>query len=372
MPQLIMDDEDGVLEMLRDSIAQFAEGRPGAQSLRQLRAANADLDHAQWQEMAAAGWVGLMLPESLGGADLSIREQAVISHALGQALIPSPIATVSVLTSALLTLAPESPERQRLAANMLDGSAIITPAVTPNSDGSPLNARFIDGAVLLDGRREFVEAARSASEYLVLARCGTEDVLISVPSSAEGIQRAERPGVDGLVLASLQFGNCLVAADRVLARGDLKADVEAAINLARTALAAELAGIASRAFELAKDYTSDRVQFGKPIASFQVIQHRLVDMWAEAEFACSAVVNAVERVEQGSWREARLAIYAAKARAADAATGISRQAIHLFGAMGFTDECDIGLYLKRAINLGASLGQPESLRIQFIREERAA
>jgi alkylation response protein AidB-like acyl-CoA dehydrogenase len=367
-----MDDADGVLEMLRDSVASFASGRPGPQSLRQLRAANTDLDLAQWQEMAAAGWVGLMLPESLGGANLGIREQAVISHALGRALIPSPMATASVLASALLRLAAQTPERQRLATSMIEGSAIIAPAVTSNSDGSELTARFIDGAVLLDGRRSFVEVACSASDYLVLARCAGEDLLLSVSSNAEGIERFYRAGVDGLLIASLQFGNCLVAPERVLARGDLRAAVEEAINLTRTALAAELAGIASRAFELAREYTTDRVQFGKPIASFQVIQHRLVDMWAEAEFACSAVVNAVERVEQGNWREARLAIYAAKARAADAAMNIGRQAIHLYGAMGFTDECDIGLYLKRAINLGATLGQPESLRIQFIREERAA
>lgn len=372
MPQLIMDDEDGVLEMLRDSVASFAERRPGPQSLRRLRAMGADLDLDQWQEMAAAGWIGLMLPEALGGANLSIREQVVISHALGQALIPSPIATSSVLASVLLKRASESSESQRLASGMVEGSVIIAPAVTDNSDGSEATVRFIGGAVLLDGQRTFVEAARSASDYLVLARCGDEDVLISVPSNAEGIERFDRPGVDGLVISSLQFTNCLVAQERVLARGDLKADIEEAVNLARTALAAELSGIASQALDLARGYTSDRVQFGKPIASFQVIQHRLVDLWAEAEFACSAVVNAVERIEQARLREARLAIYAAKARASDAAMSISRQAIHLFGAMGFTDECDIGLYLKRAINLAASLGQPETMRIQFIQEERAA
>jgi hypothetical protein len=114
------------------------------------------------------------------------------------------------------------------------------------------------------------------------------------------------------------------------------------------------------------------VQFGKPIASFQVVQHRLVDMWSDAEFACAAVVNAVETLALGDARAGRLAVLAAKARAGDAAVSICRRAVHLDGAMGFTDECDIGLYLKRAISLNATLGQPEDLRLEFVNLERAA
>jgi alkylation response protein AidB-like acyl-CoA dehydrogenase len=124
--------------------------------------------------------------------------------------------------------------------------------------------------------------------------------------------------------------------------------------------------------EMAVAYTKQRVQFGKPIASFQAIQHRLVDMWGDAEFACAAVVNAVERTLGAGGTAGRLAVLAAKARAGDAAVTISRRAIHLYGAMGFTDECDIGLYMKRAVNLNATLGQPEALRMQFLALERTA
>ena len=143
------------------------------------------------------------------------------------------------------------------------------------------------------------------------------------------------------------------------------------VRAGRVALAAELAGIASRAVEITIGYTKDRVQFGKPIASFQVVQHRLVEMWGDAEFACSAVNNAIERQAEGGL-EAELSILAAKARAGDAATSIGRRAVHLHGAMGFTDECDIGLYMKRAVALSATLGQPEALRLQFVEMEKAA
>ena len=148
--------------------------------------------------------------------------------------------------------------------------------------------------------------------------------------------------------------------------------LERAVAATRLALAAELAGIAAQALQATIDYTTTRIQFGKPIASFQAIQHRLVDMWSDAELAFAAVNNAVEEAEAGEGRAAALAILAAKARAGDAAVSICRRAVHLHGAMGFTDECDIGLFLKRAISLNAMLGQPEELRLAFVNLERAA
>jgi alkylation response protein AidB-like acyl-CoA dehydrogenase len=131
-------------------------------------------------------------------------------------------------------------------------------------------------------------------------------------------------------------------------------------------------GAGSKALEATVDYTKERVQFGKPIASFQAIQHRLVDMWSAAEFSCAAIVNALERLADEPGKPAALAVLAAKARAGDAAVDITRKAIHLHGAMGFTDECDIGLYMKRAVNLNATLGNPAQLRLQFVALERAA
>lgn len=372
MPQLILEDEDGVIGMLRESVAAFAEGRPGPQTIRNLRAASGDIDGGLWLEMAGAGWCGLMLPEELGGAGLGIRHQAIISEALGRALIPSPLATASVLTGGLLMAAPVSDEVRRLAAGIIPGEAIVAPVLASGPGRVAPSARSEGDDIVLDGRVDFVEAAVSATDFLVVAKAGDEDVLVSLDAEAGGVQRIDRPGVDGTPVSTLVFSGARVPKARILARGDLTAAVEQAILLARVALAAELCGIASRTFELASEYTQERVQFGKPIASFQVIQHRLVDLWGEAEFACAAVVNAVERLEEGNSKAARLAVLAAKARASDAAFLIGRRAVHLYGAMGFTDECDIGLYLKRAINLGAMLGQAEELRLQFVREERAA
>lgn len=376
MPRALFDDSDGTLAMLRDSVAALSARSPGPASLRAKRSAKGDTDGALWSAMADAGWTGLLLPEAMGGTGLGLAEQAALSEALGRALIAEPISAGSVFASVLLREAPSSTERDRLAAGLADGSLRVAPAwrqPAEYSSGRPLKAAADTAGLVLDGELHFVDAGRSATDFLVVAPLAGGAALLAVPASAGGLTVEEKVGVDGATIATLRFDRVRVGADNVLARADgVEALTDNAVLHARVALAAELAGIASKAVEMTIAYTKDRIQFGKPIASFQAVQHRLVDMWADAEFACAAVVNAVTRHSAGDACAARLAVLAAKARCGDAATSICRRAVHLHGAMGFTDEHDIGLYLKRAVALSATLGQPEALRLEFVELERAA
>ncbi len=376
MPRVMLDDPDGTLSMLRESVAQFAIQHSGPRIFRDKRERAGDLDSAVWTAMAQAGWTGLLLPDTLGGAGLGMREQAILSEALGRALIAEPLASASVLSSALVAAAPDSQECRRLADGIASGRLIVTPAWQDKvgaRGGMMVSAtREADGFVL-NGTKPFVDAAGSATDFFVTTMSVDGSLLISVPADAPGVVMADRPGIDGAAVATVSLVECFVRSDRVLISGDAcEAALQRALLHARLALAAELAGIASSALERTIAYTRDRIQFGKPIASFQSIQHRLVEMWMDAELACAAVANAVEALEAGDGSAARLAVLAAKARAGDAAFSICRRAVHLHGAMGFTDECDIGLYLKRAISLNVSFGQPEQLRLQFVNLERAA
>jgi alkylation response protein AidB-like acyl-CoA dehydrogenase len=365
----MIDDADGTLALLRQSATQFASRHAGPAGLRGKREQAVDIDRPLWSAMAEAGWMGLLLPESLGGAGLGIREQAVLGETLGYALIGEPIALVSVPSAILLANAPPSPERARLAAGLASGRLIVAPtweahAITMTRDA----AGFV-----LNGEMRFVDGALSATDFLVATADGQGAVLLSVPAGQPGLSVHPRPGVDGGAIATLSLNGCRVAADRLIdSRDSMAALVRGPLLQARLALAAELAGIACGALDRTVEYAKNRVQFGKPIASFQVIQHRLVEMWMDAELACAALVRAVDKLSAGEDQEAELAVLAAKARAADAAVSIGRRAVHLHGAMGYTDECAIGLYLKRAVNLGAALGAPESLRLEFVARERAA
>lgn len=376
MPQTIFDDPDGTLAMLRDSAATLASRQPGPASLRAKRAGSADIDRDLWTSMAEAGWLGLLLPEDLGGAGLGLAEQAVLSEALGRALIAEPVGAGAVFASTLLRDAPASAERDRLAAGLASGELLVSPAwqdPSRHSYGAALKAMADGDGFILTGDRNFVDAASSATDFLVVVAAEKGALILLVPAGAMGLGVSERAGVDGAAIGSLHFERCRVTGDRVISRGvSVDALVENAITNARIAIAAELAGIASKAVEMTIAYTKDRIQFGKPIASFQAVQHRLVEMWSDAEFACASVVNAVVKQSEGDDKAAHLAVLAAKARCGDAATSICRRAVHLHGAMGFTDEHDIGLYLKRAIALSATLGQPEAMRLEFVELEHAA
>ncbi len=374
MPQTMFDDPDGTLAMLRDSVAGFAAQNPGAKTLRERRAAKADLNRNIWSGMAEAGWLGLSLPEAMGGLGLGMREQAVLSEALGRELISEPLAQLAVFAGSLVAAFPASAEAQRLGQGIADGSLIVSPLWQGRDAGRASAVIKRSGnALLLSGDYHFVSAPSSATEFLVVAESDEGLALASVDAKSEGISVGLRPSVDGSRIGSITLSRVEISGERVVATGpDVEDALARAIEVTRLALAAELAGIASRALEITVGYTRNRVQFGKPIASFQAVQHRLVDMWGDAEFACAAVVNAAETAVSGEIKDATLATLAAKARAGDAAVSVTRRSVHLHGAMGFTDECDIGLYLKRAINLNATLGQPEALRLQFVALERAA
>ncbi|MCO6188483.1 acyl-CoA dehydrogenase family protein [Rhizobium sp. L1K21] len=373
MNGLILDDPDGTLEMLRDSVVGFSARHAGPDVFRARRDNGGDLDREVWSAMAEAGWLGLLLPEDKGGAGLGIAEQAVLSEALGRALLTEPLAQLSIFSSVLLSHCSGG-ECARLAEGLIAGTALVSPA-WQGRDGAaaPVSARKVGEEFSLSGEMRHVSAPTSATDFIVLAEADGKQMLVSLPVSAEGLRIETAPTLDGTRLGRLSLADVKVKEDALLAIGsEVDVAMDAAVTTTRLALAAEMAGIATAAIERTVAYAKERVQFGKAIGSFQVVQHRLVDMWGEAEFASAAVVNAVETLSEGQNNASRLAILAAKARAGEAAVNITRRAIHLHGAMGFTDACDIGLFMKRAVALNATLGQPEELRLQFVALEGVA
>src|SRR5579859_7089385 len=137
MPQAIFEDPHGTIAMLRESVVSFAERHPGAATLRAKRAIGGDLAKPVWSAMAAAGWTGLLLPESLGGSGLGLAEQAALSEALGRALVCEPLTMSAVLPAVLIANAPSSAERDRLCAGLVSGDAVVATAWREPSPHSP-------------------------------------------------------------------------------------------------------------------------------------------------------------------------------------------------------------------------------------------
>jgi len=213
--QLMFDDPDGTFAMLCESVAGFASRYPGPKSLREKRARGGAVDKAIWSAMAEAGWIGLLLPEAIGGTGLGIREQVVLSEALGRALVVEPMVMASVFSSLLVAEAPNSAERARLAAGIARGSIVAIPAW--NEAARPLRCRSVSAGaahegVVLSGEKRFVDAAKSATDFLVTAEADDGCSLVSVAADTDGLTITERPGIDGASIAVLTFAGSRQAA----------------------------------------------------------------------------------------------------------------------------------------------------------------
>jgi alkylation response protein AidB-like acyl-CoA dehydrogenase len=215
-----------------------------------------------------------------------------------------------------------------------------------------------EGGYKLTGTKRFISGSAQADAFLVTARAGESVVLLWVPREAAGARLTLETLADGRAFGTLTLKDVLVPKAQVAASG---AAATAALGLAfdhaNAIAAAELAGLMDRALEMSVDYLKTRVQFGKPIGSFQALQHRAVDLHIHREVASAVLEESLAALDRRPAATARaIAASRLKARCADAALKITRETIQLHGGIGFTDDYDAGLYLKRAMTLAAWLG----------------
>ncbi|MCB2040658.1 MAG: acyl-CoA dehydrogenase [Burkholderiaceae bacterium] len=370
-----MTDAESVQSLLRDSVQAFHARQPGAARLRRLRDSGQALDRGVWQEMAASGWCGVLVPEDCGGSGLGPAEAAVIAGELGRGLAPEPFVAAAVL--AVHGLAPLRAHAgvATLLEQVAQGSCIAALAWQEQAgayDPSTcrLQATEHDARWRLDGpAKRFIAGAAAADGFIVNARDREGvPVLLWISRDTPGTSLQITATVDGQGLGTLALDGLTLPAQALLARGpEVETALRRGIELARLLCAYELIGVLDTALATTIAYTGQRVQFGRPIATFQALQHRMVDMWMQGQLAHAAADNALQLLQSGAAEPVlALAVSAAKARASSAALFVSKAAIHLHGAMGIADESDIGLCLKRALALSAWLGNAEWQRRRYL------
>ena len=368
---------DETQSMLRDSVQDFHQRQPAPTRVRRLRDQAVPLDRAVWNDMAEAGWLGVLVPEALGGHGLGLAEAALIASELGRGLTPEPfVASGLMVVQTLVPLAESSAAVRQLLEDVVTGKTLTALAWQEAAgalelDGIQLQAtRHGDGWLLQGAAKRFVPLASAAEGFLVYALNGGEPALFWLAAGAQGLAVQSSRTVDGMDFGALDLSGVSLPADALLASGPaVRGAVAQAIELARLASAFELVGVAERALHDTVAYTSQRVQFGKPIASFQALQHRMVDMWMHCQLARASAENALlDWNGAGDGAQRTLSLRAARARAGSTALLVGKAAIHLHGGMGIADETDIGLCLKRALTLSAWLGNPLWQRGQFLDE----
>jgi len=315
--------------------------------IRKLRYTREGFDREVWSTICELGWPGLRLPESSGGSGLGLLAYTALTEELGRGLVPEPLIP-AMLASALLPAT--SLESQ------LKGETLVLPAWQDarNTLAPQQQLDFANGR--LNATKVYVPMAAAASAFLVIGQ-GQHAI---VDANSPGVSIEASGTQDGSSFATVRFRDALCKV--------FEADAGPPLAEAALATAAYLLGVMRAAIEMTVGYLKTRVQFGKTIGQFQVLQHMAVDMQLEAEVTSASIEAAALQWDlDGPTAAAQASISRAKARASSSAMKVTRDAIQLHGGIGFTDEHDIGLYLRKAMVAKESFGGTKLHRANFAR-----
>lgn len=328
-------------------------------------------DSKVWREIAELGWLSIMVSEQDGGLGLSISELAAICEQAGEQLLPEPLVVVAAQAAVTLSECPESAVRTELLQTLMQGEGVISLAWQEKQkdlDVGVIDARLRTSAgnYVLDGTKIGVAAAPHALGLLVLAqRDDGSPALVWVPSTAAQIIRVDHACVDGSWLSDVTFNAVDVAKEQVLATGPMAREiVNLANDYARIAASAELVGVMRKAFEITLQYVQVRKQFGKRIGDFQVMKHRAVDLYVQCEIAAACLRETLTQIDENA--DIKSLASRVKSRASQASLIVTRLAIQMHGAIGFTDEYSVGWYFKRAMYLSSWLGNAKAHQARFL------
>src|SRR5688572_17171921 len=349
--------------LLADSVADFGARGTDIARVRRLRGSRAEYDRAVWSKMGELGWLGILVPERHGGLGLGLTEMAIVAKGLARTLAPEPLAAAAVLAASALAAGENEELKRRELPRLAAGDML--PALAWQETAGMLDPAAVscvatpfEGGYKLSGTKRFVAGSAQADAWLVSARAGADLVLLWVPRETAGARLELETLADGRAFGTLDLEDALAPSAHVVARGKAAAEALAlAFDHANAIAAAELSGVLERALEMTLEYLKTRVQFGRPIGSFQALQHRAVDLHIHKEVAGAVLEESLAALDRRPDATARAAAASrVKARCADAALKVARETIQLHGGIGFTDDYDAGLYLKRAMTLAAWLG----------------
>jgi alkylation response protein AidB-like acyl-CoA dehydrogenase len=353
-------------ELLRDGLGRFLSTRYDLEKSRAAAKTGSGWQPDIWRGFAdELGILGAALPEDVGGIGGGPVEVMVIAEALGHALVVEPYVDTIVVAAGLLQRAG-GPAAKALLQKVVAGSAIVALAAAEPTSGeqwqdvSTVADRDGDEWVLR-GSKIVAMSAPLATHLLITARTpgGLSLFLVETESASTGIETHNYRTVDDRRAADLVFDGLRLPASALLGEeGDAWPSLARARDEGAAAICSEAVGCMRKVLADTVEYCKQRQQFGQPIGSFQVLQHRMVDMYMELEQAVAAVYLAVLNLEAEPDARAR-AVSAAKATIGRAARFIGQQAVQLHGGMGMTEELAIGHYFKRLTALQFEFGSTD-------------
>lgn len=343
-------------ELLRHEVRKFLDEQCPIDEVRRIAETPAGYASEQWKQLGELGWLGLVIPERYGGSDLGWEELVVLLEETGRTLFPAPLISTTLAASAILASGSDA-QKERWLSRIADGSCIGTLALIEESDvlgpaGIGLRGEPDGDGFVLRGEKRYVPDGVQANLAVVAFRTGDGEQDLSlalVETGATGVLVEEARTVDRTKrLATLTLDGVRVGPEAILGRpGSAAAAIAELLDRGAIAVTAEIIGAAEGAHALTVQYAKDRVQFGSPIGRFQGVKHPLAEGYVDIESLKSLLYHAAWALD-ASPAEVPFAASKAKGLASEAFTRIGVTGIQLHGAVGYTEEYDIQLYLKRS------------------------
>ena len=346
--------------MLREQIQKFCESEYDFYKREEIVKSSNDFDENVWNLFAEQGWLSMPFSEQSGGLGFGPIELSILFEEFGKALVIEPYLSTVVLSGTLLDKSTFS-EKNDLIEKICTGSIHISLAYAEVDNGYDyLNpSSTLDSKFVLNGTKTLVLNGSNAEKIIVT--CTNDDTLniVVLDANTSGVSINSFSTVDGQSCSEISFENVKLDKSNIIASGnDAENLLKETINLATLCICAEAVGCMESCYHKTLEYTKGREQFGQPISGFQVLQHRMVDMFIESELAKSLLIKAMLEVNNRS-DDMYKHVSALKSYVGKSGKLSAKEAVQLHGGMGVSEEMMIGHYLKKMISIDALFGNAD-------------
>ena len=353
-------DNNDEQNMLREQIQKFCESEYDFYKREEIVKSSKDFDPNVWNLFAEQGWLSMPFSEQSGGLGFGPIELSILFEEFGKALVIEPYLSTVVLSGTLLDKSTFS-EKNDLIEKICTGSIHISLAYAEVDKGYDyLNpTSTLDSKFILNGTKTLVLNGSNAEK--IITTCNNDETLniVILDANTSGVSINSFSTVDGQTCSEISFENVKLDKSNIVATGnDAKNLLKETINLATLCICAEAVGCMESCYHKTLEYTKGREQFGQPISGFQVLQHRMVDMFIESELAKSLLIKAMLEVNNRS-DDMYKHVSALKSYVGKSGKLSAKEAVQLHGGMGVSEEMMIGHYLKKMISVDALFGNAD-------------
>ena len=349
--------------MLREQVLKFCETNYDFIDREKILETKAGYSQDNWKQFAELGWLAVPFKEENGGFNFGPIELTVLFEEFGKALVVEPYLSSIVMSGTILENSNHS-NKSSIIEKIIAGEHQISVAYAEPNIGynffDCLTSLSTGGdKLLLNGTKSLVLNGGNADQFIVLANQDSSSVLILVDSDVDGLSVQSFKTLDGQTCAELSFENVSIDSESILASGDeAEAIFNKMINVSILCISAEAVGAMNASYMKTVQYTKEREQFSQPISNFQVLQHRMVDMFIETELTKSLLIKATLQLDSND-PEAGNTISALKVQVGKAGRLVGQHAVQLHGGMGVSNEMSIGHYLKRFTAIDSMFGNTQ-------------